>query len=143
MKIKDLKLDENANITRFLYKPGWSIKFAYREDCNEYEMRIMHRDQPDASKFKTIEAYNNYERNSLTFEFDKTPVMQRATLSPEYFKNMKEEDFWEFLFRNIKQIEMHEVTEWFKIDGLYFKNPHPGDFLPGISASECFNVLKA
>lgn len=137
MKIKDLKLNDKNEITRFLYKPGWSVEFT--EDHHGYEIRIMHRCQPDASTFKTIEAYNNYERNLLTMEFEKMPIILRSTIDMSNFKQMKEIEFWNYLFEQVRSAEMHEIKEWFKIDGKYLRNPHPMEYgNDGISDSECF-----
>lgn len=138
MKIKDLKLNENFEITRFLYKPGWSVKFM--EDPyghGMYEIRILHLEQPDASKFKNIIFYQD-----LQLLNKKQPIVLRSTIDINYFKQMKEIDFWNYLFEQVRSVEMHEIKEWFKIDGKYLRNPHPEDPMgaAGISESECFNA---
>lgn len=135
MKIKDLKLDENFNITRFTYKPGWLIKVVDDNYYDYIKIYITHKDQPDASKFKINEDYKQEIVETL-------PVTGNATIFKDSFKQMNFNDFVSFVFYEIKKLEMHEVKEWFKVDGLYFQNPHPGDFVPGIPESECFNAEK-
>lgn len=132
MKIKDLKLNENMEITRFLYKPGWSIKFIRMSHHDMYEIIIMHQTNPDASKFKDPGNYQDIVR------YWKTPLQLRSSIYEDSFKQMKEIDFWNYLFEQVRSAEMHEIKEWFKIDGKYLKNPHPGDFVPGIPEIECF-----
>jgi hypothetical protein len=102
----------------------------------------MHRIQPDASIFKTIETYNNYEKNPQNGEFEKIPIVMRSIMTYESFKEMKETDFWNYLFEQVRSAEMHEIKEWFKIDGKYLRNPHPEDPMgaAGIPESECFNA---
>lgn len=133
MKIKDLKLNSNNYITRLLYKPGWKVQFSDKVDYNMYEIIVSHENEPDASQFKAIDDYSNYDLLNKT-----DTIINRNSLSIDTFNKMKEIEFWDFVFYLIKTAEIHEITEWFKIDGKYLKNPHPGDFVKGIPASECF-----
>lgn len=135
MKIKDLKLNEKNEITRFLYKPGWSVKFMEdNHGYDMYEIRIMHQTNPDASKFKEPANYQDI------VNYWKTPLHLRSTIYKDSFKKMKEIDFWNFIFEQVRSAEMHEIKEWFKIDGKYLRNPHPEDPMgaAGIPESECF-----
>lgn len=133
MKIKDLKIDENNVITRILYKPGWTVRFS-QGNYDNYDLRIMHNEVPDSSKFKELDSYSNEE-----FLNERMPLTLNSSIHIETFNKMNAGEFFNFVFEQIRAAEMHEIKEWFKIDGKYLRNPHPGDFVPGISESECFN----
>lgn len=47
------------------------------------------------------------------------------TFQTEIPYNVTAQELWSKMYEMAVEIEIHEVKEWFKINGKYFINPHP------------------
>ena len=102
----DPKVDQlNHYLSRFSYKPNFKFK-AYRKHIEydlivlDIEMTVPHRDTLDPTKV----------------------ITQRALGFRDVPKN--ELEFAQWMREIIRHLEMHEVDEWVKMDGLRIFDPH-------------------
>lgn len=53
------------------------------------------------------------------------PIKTHQTYFPDYFYNMTKEQLLEEIFQMCKRLELHELKEHFKVDGVCLYDPQP------------------
>lgn len=91
-------------LTRITYKPGWRFHLVHD---NGYGGMVLHivAFLPDAT---------NPKHPIIPVKLD-ARVTDTAKLS--------EENFLAFVQRQIQKLELHEVDEWLKVDGVHYQPP--------------------
>lgn len=90
-------------IKRVTYKPGWKIGYVYEIGLDEHRIVV-----------------DMHTQDSTTEEFKLVRVAQWAIL-PDW---MNEGHAGVFVRDMIQKLEMHELDEWFKVDGELVNDPH-------------------
>lgn len=101
-------------------------------ECKAVVSRITYK--PNV-KINVLEDRTLYGGPHLLLEFaahvsdvrtgEPTTIHQRATYPLAALNG--EEHLVYFIHENVRRMEMHELDEWFKLDGVHFRDPHaPG-----------------
>jgi hypothetical protein len=101
-------------VGRLTYKPGWRFEVdpgmrfgsVYNGEMVVAELRVSQR-----SKDATLRTPGD----SWTMMVE--PLRE--------FQCQDERTLLEAVYRLVKRLELHELDEWFKVDGLTLHNPHP------------------
>jgi hypothetical protein len=95
-------------ISRYSYKPGWTIRVGHREGHDGDWLLI---------RCATVDAYDPSRRLTL-------PGGRRITRAVEA---MDDEQLTAWVLGLIDDIERHERDEWFRRDGVLVNDPHRKD----------------
>lgn len=97
----------SALVASITYKPDVNLDFAFHwmHGCHVAQMSMV-RNTPDATD-------------------DARPMISIVQQSIIDFGRLDREAVLRVVFGAIKQFEMHELKEWFKVGGVCFENPHP------------------
>lgn len=95
-------------LDRIKYKPGYAFNITRVSPDNSVYLDMYMLD----ITAHVLDAANPTEKIRLNFS---------AAFDPQDI-NLP---FEEFVLNQIKIMEMHEVNEWFKIDGFHLNEPHP------------------
>lgn len=107
-------------LKKVTYKPGWVI--------TAFDHRTMQEPRSDFFSF------HNTTRIVLrilclqpdTISGRQTEIAHHSSLSIFDVANMKDEQLVTyFIARAIRDMELHEMDEWFKFDDIHVKDPHP------------------
>lgn len=99
-------------LDRMTYKPGWKITISRPEDCgvqNYWEPITLH------ARYPTIDITTG---KPITLSLVRSIPLESAETVPE-------DALIDLIGYIIKNFEMHEFDEWFKIDGVCVRDPHP------------------
>lgn len=100
MKTEEIRRE----LERFTYKPGWT--FQVGDHPREGQLLRIEGKMPDS--------YNEDEMIDLGISSWIPPLPAPV-------------DFWSWLHWRIKRIELHELAEFFKVDGKVLDDPHSDD----------------
>ena len=94
-------------LDRIMYKPGWEFSAEYDGITS---VTIVIR----------VEVQNTYNPMESVW------LSSRDTIYPELYTSFMDNDkeFADYMFRRIKEMEIHESREWFRLDGEIYDNPH-------------------
>lgn len=101
--------------TRIAYKPGY--KFEIRSNFSSFMLTISRKVQDVRDPAMEIDLHQSrmlVRLDSATF------IGGLLQGNPMHFR-----DFVYEIHQHIKAFELHEMDEWFKIDGEHFNDPHP------------------
>lgn len=101
----------NELLARFTYKPGFK---AYAEH-NDFVCELVIEMQVPEARWRGIGPT------------PMTKVMGRRIPPPESLDYDMEDAFYEWLRREIRDLEWHELDEWFRVDGHLMFDPHRGE----------------
>lgn len=117
--------DQLERVRRILgkvtYKPGWLI--------TAFDHRQMHPNKNESHSFYDM---NRIYLRVLCMQPDtitgrNMEIVNHTSLSVFDLSNLKDEQVVEyFITRAIREMELHEMDEWFKYDGTHVRDPHPG-----------------
>jgi hypothetical protein len=105
------------------YKPGAELALFWNE-----EIFTLHVSTPTLD-IKTLETTN---------------IRQWATRPIDYLTRMDETGFTQFVRQCIREMELHEIDEWFKRNNQNVTDPHPpeNNFFPRFIAARSYNRLR-
>ena len=64
-------------------------------------------------------------KETLSYSWPRMKVGRVDTMPDDLFARMSVEEWFQWLHGKVQDLELHEVDEWFQIDGQKFKDPHP------------------
>lgn len=100
-------------LKKVTYKPGWEIT----ADWDGYPYGRI-------DPFTILLKVACPQPDTVTGEM--TTIHHQMAASVFTIEHMKDGDILSYLVaRSIHQMEMHEMDEWFKFDGIHVKDPHP------------------
>jgi hypothetical protein len=111
-------------VSRIRYKPGWRMKLRRARDESlpphhfdpnplpYHELAILF-DAPDARNWEDLQ------------RACPIPLVMRSHIHPRELAGMTEESLVQYLRHQIAVAEQHEADEWFRLDGVQIRNPHP------------------
>ena len=105
--LTSMALQIDAWCKAITYKPNFTIEFF--ED-HRHSYFIIKMDVPDST---------------IDEEIPPTVKVQQWSVIPPY--DLTQDQFNDFVFREILRLERHEAQEWFKIDGKLWNDPHAHD----------------
>lgn len=100
----------NAFLARLTYKPGFQFMAHHASRRDAIEVTINHSPQDSGNPSKTL------------------PIVSQILICSEALTQTQEsaeEIMRVMLFPAIRDLELHEMHEWLKIDGKHVKDPHP------------------
>lgn len=99
-------------VRRITYKPGWHLQL-----CSSY---------PGAAQSQAAEGPWIQVTANVANSDDLKPILITHTMSLHGMPdNISEKDFYGFILNTVKFVEQHEAMEFFKVDGMKFRDPHP------------------
>lgn len=101
-------------LARITYKNGWDV-FVYPAYS---DWGLMHED--DAMVLSVQHREPNIERPK-----DVVVLVMNEPLSSRQVDRMSDAEIIAFVFHCVTKAEIHEMEEWFKVDGVCFRDPHP------------------
>lgn len=102
-----MRTDEiEATLRRVSYKPGWRFTVDDRMHDDEVTIVLQH-DTPDVNDPENIITVTTLTRG-LRETYSNEEILLRGVVP-----------------KLIRQMEYHEIDEWFKIDGKHVRDPHP------------------
>lgn len=99
-------------VEQITYKPG--TKF-----------RILPTIGMDGSLANRSVLYITVKMHNLDGSAQLIDITSPVELDHDRFEVMSDKDIYSMIFRKIVALEKHEATEWFRVDGVNFVDPHP------------------
>lgn len=105
-----MEKDVETLVKQITYKPGYHISIV-----DKYNHGIV------TIRFQTVSVLcSSGNTNKAPF-----PLVKYCTYNREFIQNINEEMLIAIIFRELEELELHEVKEWFKYKGKHYKEPHP------------------
>jgi len=92
------------------YKPGWTFSVVNRDD------KLYPSGQFLSIRVTTTDACGGKDKVCIVFERSFGEMLYRVPSKDEWNQ---------FVYRCIEELEKHEIAEWLKIDGQHVIDPHP------------------
>lgn len=106
-------------LAKITYKPGWVI--------TAFEHGVMREPKNEYSFYDPTRIYIRIlclQPDTVTGR--ETEISHHSSLSRYDVANMKDADVVGYLISNaIRHMELHEMDEWLRFDGVHVRDPHP------------------
>lgn len=115
-------------LSRFTYKPGWHFELSRRPELGQIMLQIAFS-APDS---RITDVYGRYGRLDpcracgSPHPMREIPISGQFPLDPFAALSRNENLFFDWLHQMVRDVEKHELDEWFRVDGELRFDPHRG-----------------